>query len=180
MSVARRGAWFAALLLGVALHMAPALAEGAVDPLAGAKLALRGAPGVPADLPKAFAWFDGAARSGSPAAAYYLALMYKNGMGVPVNPPAAAHWMAVAAQGGLPQAMFLLANMLLNGDGLARNDAEARRWLEQANALDYPEAALAIAIGLGHGTMGYQRDDAQAAQQMKMAMHAMAHRPEEP
>jgi len=172
MSVGWRAAMVAALMLGAA--------PGAAATLADAKLALHGAPGMPAHPAQAFALFNAAARGGDPAAAYYLALMYKNGSGTAVDKPVAARWMAVAANAGLPQAMFLRANMLLAGEGVPRDDAAARRWLEKANELDYPEAALAIAIGLGNGTMGYQRDDAEAAQQMKMAMHAMSHRPEEP
>jgi TPR repeat protein len=176
MMPARRLRWTVALLASLAVCTAPASAGAVAD----GKLALRGAPGVEADLPKAFALFDSAARGGDPAAAWYLALMYKNGNGVPLDRPAAAHWMTVAASGGLPQAMFVLANMLATGDGVERNDDEARRWLEQANERDYPEAALAIAIALGNGSMGFPRDEARAAQQMKVAQHAMAHRPEEP
>lgn len=165
-----------------ALLMALALPGGAApaDPLAQAKLHLRGGPGVAIDLPAAYAEFDAAARANHPAAAYYRGLMLKNGLGVVRDGAAAVRSFERAAEGGVPQAMFILANMLLRGDGVPRNEAAARRWIDKADALDLPEAAMAKAIGLRDGSMGYTRDDAAAEQQMKMAEHAMEHRPAEP
>ena len=162
-----------------------ALAAGAVQPaasgrgvdLAPAKLALRGAAH---GWPQAYATFDAAAREGDAGAAYYLALMHKNGMGAPRDSTAAARWLERAAAGGIPPAMFLLANMLYNGDGVARDEVAARAWIERAADLEYPEAALLMAQGLRDGSMGFERDPERAEQQFKEAAHDLQHRPPEP
>lgn len=166
-------AWGLALALGCA---GPAWA-GALEQ---GKLSLQGGPGVPVDLPMAYAYFDSAARQGDAAGAYYLGLMEKNGLGVVRDSAAAARHFEAAAHGGVAPAMFILANMLLSGDGVARDLAAARRWIDAADELEYPEAAMAKAMGLRDGSMGYARDDAAAAQQMKVAEHALTHRPAAP
>lgn len=166
------GAWADAVAADVAAAIASDMAVG--------KLYLHGGAGVPVDLARAFVHFDSAARRGSASAAYYLGLMYKNGQAVPRDSAAAARQFAVAANGGLPQAMFLLANMLLAGDGVERDELAARSWLDRADDMEYPEAAMAKAIGLRTGSMGYARDDVLAEQQMKVAEHAMRHRPAQP
>ena len=165
--------------------LALALAAGAVQPAAGgrgadleaAKLAVRGAaPG----WPQAYATFDAAARQGDAGAAYYLALMHKNGMGTPRDSTAAARWLERAAAGGIPQAMFLLANMLYGGDGVARDGSAARAWIERAADLEYAEAALLMAQGLRDGSMGFERDPERAEQQFRAAAHALHHRAAQP
>lgn len=167
-----------ALAIGLVLTL---VTEGAMaGSVADGKLYLRGAPGVPVDLKQAFSQFEDAARKGEASGAYYLGLMYKNGWSVPRDSAAAARNLMLAANQGIPQAMFLLANMLLAGDGVVRDQAAARGWLDRADALEYPEAAMAKAIGLRYGTMGYVRDEALADQQMKVAEHALGHRPAEP
>ncbi|MDC8756572.1 sel1 repeat family protein [Janthinobacterium fluminis] len=170
-----RGRAALALLLA-ALAVGPARADQAAD-LAQGKVYLRGG----ADgWPRALALFDGAARQGSSAAAYYLALMHKNGMGTARDSAAAVRYLEAAAAAQLPAAMFVLANMLYGGDGVARDDAAARAWVEKAAALEYPAAALLMAQGLRDGTMGFGRDPERAEQQLRMAAHALRHRPAEP
>jgi TPR repeat protein len=165
-----------ALLLAALAAAGPAGADQPAD-LALAKTYLRGeADG----WPRALALFDGAARRGDPAAAYYLALMHKNGMGTARDSAAAARWLAVAANGRIPEAMFLLANMLYGGDGVARDEPAARAWIEQAAELEYPEAALLMAQGLRDGSMGFEHDPERAEQQLKEAAHALRHRPAAP
>lgn len=130
--------------------------------------------------PQALIEFNTAAGQGSPAAAYYLGLMHKNGLGVARDSVVAARHFETAAQGGIAAAMFVLANMLLAGDGVAVDEDAARRWNDRAADMDYPEAVMQRALGLANGSMGYLRDDAEAQQQMKAAAHAMTHRPEAP
>jgi TPR repeat protein len=167
-------------LLGLVLVTSAASAAGS-DTAAGitarGKLALRAGP---EQWPQALALFDSAQRQGDPAAAYYLGLMLKNGEGGLRDSAAAARHLAFAAEHNVAAAMFVLANMLAAGEGVARDMQAARGWIERADALDYPEAALAKAIGLRDGSMGFTPDAAQAEQQMKVAAHAMQHRPPEP
>jgi TPR repeat protein len=159
-----------------ALLLAAACGPAAAGPVEEARLYLRGTSSVPANLPKAFSLFSGAAKEGDPLAAYYLGLMYKNGMAVPRDARAAARWLKFAAQRELPAAMFMLANLYLSGDGVPRDDQAARRWIEKAADLEYPEAVMAMAIGLRDGSMGFDRNEALSEAQMKFAAHALQHR----
>ena len=149
-----------------ALLLACCLAGAAqADTLDAARAAFRGDARA---WPQAWAQLQPEARGGSAAAAYYLGLMYRNGMGVARDSRLAAHWLGVAAQGGVAAAMFTLSNMLREGEGVARDEAGARRWLEAAAASDYPEALQELAM--------QESDAVRAAQLMKQAAHAMQHR----
>ncbi|NRR31146.1 sel1 repeat family protein [Oxalobacteraceae bacterium] len=145
-----------------------------------AKIYMRGSPSTPANWPKALALFSSAAESGNPAAAYYLGLMYRNGMGVSRDAYCAAYWFEFAARRQVPAAMFLLANQLLSGEGVVRDDAAARRWIEKAADMEYPEAVMAMALGMRDGSMGFERNLAMAEMQMKEAAHALQHARREP
>jgi len=152
-------------------------AAGALD---AAKSMLRGPEASPSTWPRAFAIFDSAARKGDPAAAYYLGLMYRNGMGVERNSRTAAQWLSFAAKRQVAPAMFIYANMLLTGEGVPRNERLARTWLEKAAELEHPEASMQVALGMRDGSMGFERNEALAEMQMKQAAHAMRHRAPEP
>jgi TPR repeat protein len=166
------------LLLAAGTAFAAETAPAApADLRARAKLALRAGP---ESWPQALALFDSAQRQGDAASAYYLGLMLKNGQGAPRDSAAAARHLAYAAEHKVAAAMFVLANMLAEGEGVRRDMTAARSWIDRADALDYPEAALAKAIGLRDGSMGFTPDAAQAEEQMKAAAHAMQHRPAEP
>ncbi len=166
----------------LSLLVAALAAAGAVGADQAAELALgkRHLRGEADGWPRALALFDAGARRGGPAAAYYLALMYKNGMGTARDSAAAARWLAVAANGQVPAAMFLLANMLYSGDGVVRDKLAARAWIEKAAELEYPEAALLMAQGLRDGSLGFEQDPERAEQQLKEAAHALRHRPAAP
>ena len=140
------------------------------------RLCLRGSERVPANLPKAFQLFSGAAKAGDPMAAYYLGMMYKNGMAVARDAKAAAQWLQFAAGRQMPAAMFALANLYLSGDGVKRDEQAARRLIEKAADLEYPEAVMAMAIGLRDGSMGFDRNEALAETQMRFANRALAKR----
>lgn len=160
----------AALMLALmAAGAAPALATTVEE----GRLYLRGGQGVSADLPKAFSLFSAAARSGDPQAAYYLGMMYQNGMSVARDTKAAARWLQFAASRQMPAAMFALANLYLSGDGVKRDEQAARRLIEKAADLDYPDAVMAMAIGLRDGSMGFERNEALAETQMRFAYRAL-------
>ncbi|MGK5078867.1 tetratricopeptide repeat protein [Janthinobacterium sp. HLX7-2] len=164
-------AWLLAAALVAASPLASA-AQDAAAQLTHAKALMRA--GV-ATQPQARALFGQAAQQGSAAAAYYLGLMLKNGMGGPQDSTAAMHWLELAAQGGVAPAMFILANLLLASD-----EVQARYWLDTACGLEYPEALQQKSLALGEGRMGYAHDEALSALYLKMATHAMGHRPPEP
>ena len=115
--------------------------------------------------------FEAAARQGSGAAAYYLGLMFKNGMGGEQDNAAALRWLELAAQRQVAPAMFITANLLQDSDA-----EQARYWLDSACAVEYPEALMQKSIALNEGAMGYAPDQKQAALYLKMAEHAMGHR----
>jgi TPR repeat protein len=168
----------AALLLAAAgsAGMAGAAGTIAANPVEEARLYLRGSARAPANLPKAFQLFSGAARTGDPLAAYYLGMMYKNGMAVARDAKVAAQWLQFAADRQMPAAMFMLANLYLSGDGVPRDDQAARRLIEKAADLEYPEAVMAMAIGLRDGSMGFERNEALAETQLRFAHRALAKR----
>jgi TPR repeat protein len=76
----------------------------------------------------------------------------------------------------MPAAMFALANLYLSGEGVKRDELAARRWIEKAADLEYPEAVMAMAIGLRDGSMGFERNEALAETQMRFANRALAAR----
>lgn len=142
-------------------------------PVEEGRLCLRGAEGVPANLPRAFELFSAAAKKGDAQAAYYLGMMYQNGMAVARDMKAAARWLEFAAKRQTPAAMFALAKLYLSGEGVKRDDIAARRWIEKAADLEYPEAVMAMAIGLRDGSMGFERNEALAETQMRFANRAL-------
>jgi TPR repeat protein len=145
-------------------------------PVDEARLYLRGGEGVAVNLPKAFSLFSGAAKAGDPLAAYYLGLMYKNGMAVARDARAAARWLQFAADRQMPAAMFALAKLYLSGDGVKRDEQAARHLIEKAADLEYPDAVMAMAIGLRDGSMGFDRNEALSETQMRFANRALAQR----
>ena len=157
------------------LLLAAALASPVVaapDLTARAKVLMRAGEST---QPQARALFEQAAGQGSGPAAYYLGLMHKNGMGGPQDGAAALRWLELAAQRGVAPAMFIVANMLLDSD-----EARARYWLDAACDLEYPEALQQKSVALAEGQMGYAHSEEQSFLYLKMATHAMGHRPPEP
>ncbi len=142
-------------------------------PVEEGRLCLRGSEHVPANLPRAFQLFRGAAEKGDPQAAYYLGMMYRSGMAVARDSRAAAQWLEFAAKRDTPAAMYALAQLYLAGDGVPRDEQTARRWIEKAADLEYPEAVMAMAIGLRDGSMGFERNEALAETQMRFANRAL-------
>ena len=160
-----------ALLLAIGLGALP-LASAEPDVTAQAKTLMRAGE---ASQPQARVLFAQAAGQGSGPAAYYLGLMLKNGMGGPQDSAAALGWLELAAQRGVAPAMFIVANLLLAGD-----EAKARYWLDAACDLGYPEALQQKSVALAEGRIGYAHNEEQSFLYLKMATHAMGHRPPEP
>ncbi|SDL60626.1 Sel1 repeat-containing protein [Janthinobacterium sp. OK676] len=160
-----------AWLFAIALAVSP-LASAVPDLTARAKVLMRAGA---ATQPQARVLFEQAAGQGSGPAAYYLGLMLKNGMGGPQDGAAALRWLELAAQRGVAPAMFIVANMLLDSD-----EARARYWLDAACDLEYPEALQQKSVALAEGQMGYAHSEEQSFLYLKMATHAMGHRPSEP
>lgn len=160
------GAAVLAAGMGLPLH-------ASAGPVEEGRLYLRGSERRPADLPRAFKLFSEAAEKGDPQAAFYLGMMYQNGMGVERDTKAAAHWLQFAANRQTPAAMLALAKLYLAGDGVKRDDLAARRWIEKAADLEYPEAVMTMAIGLRDGSMGFERNEALAETQMRFAQRAL-------
>lgn len=128
-----------------------------------------------ATQPQARALFEHAAGQGGGPAAYYLGLMFKNGMGGPQDSAAALRWLELAAQRGVAPAMFIVANLLQYSD-----EARARYWLDAACDLEYPEALQQKSVALAEGRMRYAHNEEQSFLYLKMATHAMGHRAPEP
>jgi TPR repeat protein len=182
MKTVRRAFIVPVILAALAASLAPAGAASIgptlsrstpASPVEEGRQCLRGSDQTPANLPRAFQLFSGAAQKGDPLAAYYLGMMYQNGMAVARNMPAAAHWLQFAANRETPAAMYALAKLYLAGDGVKRDELAARRWIEKAADLDYPEAVMAMAIGLRDGSMGFERNEALAETQMRFANRAL-------
>ena len=160
-----------ALLLAIALGALP-LASAEPDVTAQAKTLMRAGE---ASQPQARVLFAQAAGQGSGPAAYYLGLMLKNGMGGPQDSAAALRQLELAAQRGVAPAMFIVANLLQDSD-----EEKARYWLDAACDLGYPEALQQKSVALSEGQMGYAHNEEQGNLYLKMATHAMGHRPPEP
>ena len=160
-----------ALLFAIVLGASP-LASAGSDVTSQAKTLMRAGT---ASQPQARALFEQAAGQGSGPAAYYLGLMLKNGMGGPQDSAAALRQLELAAQRGVAPAMFIVANMLADTD-----EARARFWLDAACDLNYPEALQQKSVALSEGQMGYAHNEEQGNLSLKMATHAMGHRPPEP
>jgi TPR repeat protein len=171
--IATAAATAAAIAVAVVGLTLPGVASA--GPVEEGRLCLRGAEGVPANLPRAFELFSAAAKKGDAQAAYYLGMMYRNGMAVARDLKAAAHWLQFAANRQNPAAMFTLAKLHLSGEGVKRDEQAARRWIEKAADLEYPEAVMAMAIGLRDGSMGFERNEALAETQLRFANRALKH-----
>jgi TPR repeat protein len=136
---------------------------------------LRGSDGVPANLPRAFALFSAPPRRS--AGRLLPGHDVPERHGGRARPESAAHWLQFAANRQMPAAMFALASLYLSGEGVKRDELAARRWIEKAADLEYPEAVMAMAIGLRDGSMGFERNEALAETQMRFANRAASKPP---
>lgn len=96
---------------------------------------------------KAALHLEKALRDGKVGAAYYLAMMYKQGKGVSKNVRQAFTYMKQAAEGGVSNAYYELAEMYRLGKGTEPNRSLAKKWYEEAvtsNALNADKASNAL------------------------------------
>jgi TPR repeat protein len=98
-------------------------------------------------------WFERAALSNDPLAAYRLAVCFAIGLGGERDDPCAVKWLRRAAP-RLGAAQLLLGQMLLEGRGVARDETAARLWIEQAAATGLLDATVALAELLANGRGG--------------------------
>jgi TPR repeat protein len=135
------------------------------------RLNFYGRPGARPDYAQARAWFTPLADQ-LPAAAYYLALMDKNGLAGSIDLGKASEELIIASNGGIPDALFLLGSAYKSGNGIAKNDAEAIRCFQEAAVHEHAGAMLALALAYEHGEMGLPRDEYQANQLFALAHDA--------
>ena len=121
-----------------------------------------GSHGLKADASAARPWLQQAANTGHADAALALARMARNGDAWPRDERVAVHWLQLASERGAAQAMFLLSNAYANGEGVPVDLDKARKWLEAAADKHFTPAIQAYALALENGSLGFDKDAAQA------------------
>jgi TPR repeat protein len=134
--------------------------------------AFHGAPGMAPDYVAARRWLTPVAKDQA-AAAYYLALMDRNGLAGPPDVDHSLDELREAARGGIADAQFLLGNAYQSGDHVARDDSQALQYYHQAATLEHPGALQALAIAFSRGDLGLQTDEGQAKHLFYLAAHAL-------
>lgn len=117
----------------------------------------QGDDGVPADLPRALAWYREALKHDDPDAAYALAVAYEKGNGVPADPEVAFGLYRKAALTGSGQARVAIGNLYRKGTFVPRDEATARHWFELASRDGNPDGMFNYAALLANG-QGGERD----------------------
>gem|GEM_PF-8661 len=95
---------------------------------------------VPQSGVKAVDYFLQAARTGVPAAAYEMGMVFYDGKGVERDFAVAAYWMALGAQSGYTPAMRMLGVLYFNGEGVERDRIQGQQWVKQAAIMGDPQA----------------------------------------
>lgn len=108
--------------------------------LALGQLYARGQDAVPQSGAKAVDYFLQAARTGVPAAAYEMGMVFYEGKGVSRDNTVAAYWMALGAQAGYTPAMRMLGVLYFNGEGVERDRIQGQQWVKQAAIMGDPDA----------------------------------------
>lgn len=120
-------------------------------------------------------WFNAAARAGDGGAAYYLAVMDRNGYGAPQDFVRALVWLNIAAEREVVDAMFLLGNAYAAGEGIAQDRAIAMKWYQQAADQEHPEALQQLAMAYREGSDGMQRSNAAFEAHVREVSHSLKH-----
>lgn len=103
------------------------------------------------DYAAAFREFEVLAKTGSVAAQYNVAQMYRYGQGVEQNYPAAIEWYEKAAGAGLSSAQNNLAHMHMEGKGGEVDFATAVRWWNRAALQDHVSAQFNMGAAYQNG-----------------------------
>jgi|GEM_PF-4305618 hypothetical protein len=82
-----------------------------------------------AEMAKAVAWWNKAARQGDPNAQFSLGQCYEQGSGVPQDMKTAVYWYQLAADQNVSDAKFALSSCYLEGKGVKKNVKEAYFWI---------------------------------------------------
>lgn len=104
------------------------------------QLYARGHDVVPQSGDKAVDYFLQAARTGVPAAAYEMGMVFYDGKGVERDFSVTAYWMALGAQSGYTPAMRMLGVLYFNGEGVERDRIQGQQWVKQAAIMGDPKA----------------------------------------
>jgi TPR repeat protein len=120
------------------------------------------ATGQEADLKRAVACLEIAARYGLGDAMHALATLARQGRGLPQSDAKAAEWMGKAAAAGQIAGEVEYAIMLFNGTGVAKDEAAAIRLFQRAAEKGNPIAQNRLARLYSAGR-GVSRDSIQAA-----------------
>ena len=136
---------------------------------------LFGASGVTPDSVQARNWFEKTGSDSKPQAAFYLALIEKNGYGKTVDFEAAEKHFRFAAERGVPDAMYQLGNTYASGEGVNIDPREAMRWYLRAAALDHPQAIQELANAFARGDTLLPQSELQAANMRLAIEHALRH-----
>ncbi|GEM_PF-2055343 len=147
--------------------------RGAKRDLAAAQVAVGdmlhdGDDGVPANLPRAIAWYREALKHEDPDAAYALATAYESGKGVPVDHEVAFGLYRQAALKGSTEARVAIGEHFRTGTFVPRDEATARRWFELASQQGDPDGMFNYAALLANGRGG-ERDLPRAWAWLKVA-----------
>jgi len=102
-----------------------------------------------------------AAGAGDATAAYYIGLMFWEGMGVPRNPATAVSWLASAAERGHSNAQLILGLAYANGDGVIQDFRLAARWMMEAAERGNADAQYHLG-SYYHDGRGIAQDNAEA------------------
>ncbi|MEW6765148.1 MAG: tetratricopeptide repeat protein [Pseudomonadota bacterium] len=143
------------------------------------RIHFHGLNGAAPDYALARRWLEMAV-SRQPAAAYYLALIDRNGLDGPAHPERALAGLKQAADGGIAEAQFLLGNACLSGEAGERDEALASHYFRQAAEQEHPGALQALALAHAHGELGLPRDEAQANVLFALAADALQGQPRRP
>lgn len=117
--------------------------------------------GIPKDEAKAVYWFEKAAASGDPAAAFNLARLLKEGRVVVANPARALELFKIAVREGVPGSRVELGEMLLTATGPERDFGEAALLFREAALLGNATAAYNLGVMHARG-WGVAKDPAEA------------------
>ena len=90
--------------------------------------------GVDASPDDAQRWYREAAKLGSLAAQYQLALKLFNFEGEPINTDEARHWLTSAAEGGFTKARLAIGLLYSRGLGVEHDLIKSYAWLSAAAA----------------------------------------------
>ena len=87
-----------------------------------------------------------AAKSGQPAAQFYLATHYQQGRDVAKDPKQAFTWFKAAADQGITAAQLNVGRMLVDGTGTSKNESLGRTYFEKAASHGDNRASFNLAM----------------------------------